>query len=602
MLYKLYNKLYFSLFYYIYLVVTIKAQRPRIRSLLSIPFHSKADEDGGTSFVNWRNKNDAESMTSRSDDTRRRPIKLGPVSVKLNNDLVKFVMNNPTFTQELTEQLEKQNGEVQWKPGIPFVTVVQKSEYGFVFKWSETCTSLVTKFFQRFRKESYTIQEDIQESVRKGLERLKESICPSGADCWLASNNRWLVLVSLKDNLPSIIKVVEGFLQNVKEENEKLKEIVKFVEVSTDHIDYLEHTQFLSALKQSHSALAEATFTEARNQICFVGSDEDVSAAKQQYEDLVKELNVIELELPTEAMKFVSQNKGMDFIEKCLSEREIVSVILVESKSSVKVVARSPQECEAVKECLCSNVREAMIILPSTNEHIFTSKKWYDISKTIDSEELIDYQISFEGGTKRDIKLHGATHLVERYEKTVTDFINSQKIVCYVMHPPPGIARFMKEKLGKELGKIEADLRDEQVKIEIGSAKLECTGTKEGIHESKRRIMDLRSNISTRSKEYSSIGVDKLFFSKDGQRNIKGIEAGSNVKVEVVKCLEGVEKESNHFDVEAIRAERKKREIKQVAATPLDPFDQSNFTTREGLNVSWKYGNIAKERVSILLS
>jgi hypothetical protein len=63
-------------------------------------------------------------------------------------------------------------------------------------------------------------------------------------------------------------------------------------------------------------------------------------------------------------------------------------------------------------------------------------------------------------------------------KKTVTDFINSQKIVCYVMHTPPGIARFMKEKLGKELGKIEADLRDEQVKIEIGSAKLECTGTK----------------------------------------------------------------------------------------------------------------------------
>jgi hypothetical protein len=577
-----------------------------MRSLLSIPVPAKTNESGGSS--NWRNKNGAESMTSRSEDTqsvtRGRPVKLEPVSVKINNDVVKFVMNNPTFTQELTEQLEKQNGEVQWKPGIPFVTVVQKSEYVFVFKWSETCKSLVTKFFQRFRKESYTIQEDIQESVSKGLEGLKETIHPSGADCWLASNNRWLVLVSLKDNLPSIVKVVEGFLQNVKDENEKLKEIVKFVQVSTDHIDYLEHTQFLSTLKQKHSALAEATFTEARNQICFVGSDEDVSAAKQQYEDLVKELNVIDLELPTEAMKFVSQNKGMDFIEKCLSEREIVSVILVESKSSVKVVAGSPQECEAVKECLCSNVREAMIILPARNEHIFTSKKWYDISKTIDSEELVDYQISFEGETKRDIKLHGATHLVERYEKIVADFINSQKIESYVRHLQPGIARFMKEKLGKELEQIESDLREEQVNIEIGLGKFECTGTKEGINESARRIMDLRDDISTRSLDYSSIGVAKLFSNEDGQRNIKGIEAGCNVKIEVVKGLGGVKEESTQVDVEAIRAERVqgKGEIKQVPATPVDPFDQCNFTTMEGLNVSWKYGNIAQERVSILLS
>jgi hypothetical protein len=294
----------------------------------------------------------------------------------------------------------------------------------------------------------------------------------------------------------------------------------------------------------------------------------------------------------------------MDFIEKCLSEREIVSVILVESKSSVKVVARSPQECEAVKECLCSNVREAMIILPATNEHIFTSKKWYDISKTIDSEELVDYQISFDSETKRDIKLHGATHLVERHEKIVADFINSQKIESYVKHLLPGIARFMKEKLGKELEQIESDLREEQVKIEIGLGKFECTGTKEGINESARRIMDLRDDISTRSLDYSSIGVDKLFSNEDGQRNIKGIEAGCNVKIEVVKGLVGVKEESTQVDVEAIRAQRVqgKREIKQVPATPVDPFDQCKFTTMEGLNVSWKYGNIAQERVSILLS
>ena len=570
-----------------------------MRSLSSIPVRSKSD------FVNWRKKDRAESTTTRGDEiqstTRGKPImKREPVSVKVNNDVVKFVMNNPTFTQELTEQLATINGEVQWKVGIPFVTVAQKSEDVFVSKWSEMCKSLVTKFFQRFRKESYTIQQDIQDSVRQGLEDIKKTIHPSGADCWLASNNRWLVLVGLKDNLPGVVKLVENFLQNVKEENEKLKEIVKFLPVLTDHIDYVEHTQFLATLKISHPGLVEVNFTEGRDQIRFVGSDEDVSAARKQYEDLVKELNVTELELPTEAVKFLSQDNGMDFIEKCLSEREIVSVILVESKSSVKVVARSPQECEAVKECLCKNVCEAAIILPSKNEHIFSSKKWYDISKTIDSEELVEYQINFEGGTKRDIKLHGAAHLVERYNKIVTDFVNSQKVESYVMRIPPGIARFMKEKLGKEVEKIEADLSEEQVTIEIGLGKLEFSGTEEGIKDSKTRIMDLRGGICTSSKDYSSVGVEKLFFNEDGQRNIKGIEAGKNVKIEVVKSLMNEKEESNQVNVEVLRAERGKRELKPAA--PVDPFDQCNFTTKEGLNVSWKYGNIAQERVSIIIT
>ena len=579
-----------------YLPVTNKAQRPRIRRLSSVPARSKTDET-----LTWRNKNSSGSISEDTQfRTRRWPLE--PVSLKINNDLVKFVMNNPTFCQELTEQIRKLNGEFQWKVGIPFVTVAQKSEEVLVHNWSEVCKSSVTKFFQRFRKESYIIQEDLQDPVRQRLEEIKETLRLSRADCWLASNNRWLVLVVLKDNLSDVVKIVEQFLQNAKDENERVKEIIKFLPVSADHIDYLELTQFLGELKQSHAGLVEATFTEKRDQIRFVGSDEDISAAEKQYKDLTDGLNVTELELSTEAMKFVSQSDGMDFIEKCLSEREIVSVILIESKSSVKIVAKSPEECDAVKECLRKNVCKATVKLPSPNEHIFVSKKWDDIRKAIDSEELLEYQINCDDETKRDIQLHGATPQVEKYDKRVTDFINSQKIESNIVHISPGIARFMKEKLGKEIEKIETELIEEKLKIEIGLGNIKYTSTKEGIKESKRRIMELKDDIYKECKSYSSAGVGKLFFSEDGQRNIKGIEAGSNVKIEVengpsVKNL-------NQIDVEVLRTEREEgmREIKQRPATPGDPFDHCKFTTREGLDVSWKYGNIAQERVSILPS
>ncbi len=130
----------------------------------------------------------------------------------------------------------------------------------------------------------------------------------------------------------------------------------------------------------------------------------------------MKELNVIELELPTEAIKFVSQKAGLEFIDGCLSDREMEYVILARP-SSAKVVARSPQECNEVKNCLYKNVRKVTITLPSKIEHIFASKQWYEISKTIESESLVDYQMNFVNDTRRDIKLCGATHLVEKYKK-----------------------------------------------------------------------------------------------------------------------------------------------------------------------------------------
>jgi hypothetical protein len=221
----------------------------------------------------------------------------------------------------------------------------------------------------------------------------------------------------------------------------------------------------------------------------------------------------------------------------------------------------------------------------------------------METESLVNYRINFVQETRHDIKLHGASHLVEDYQKMITDFINAQKLECYGIRLASAIARFMKEKLSKEITKIESDLREEQVKIDIfpEERRCECKGTKEGIRESKTRVLALSSEITPKSKVYSKIGICTLFFSENGERNIKGIEAGSNVIMKVDKELDTVEKESTQAEVEAIRAERAqgKSKISQVLST--DPFDQCNFTTNEGLNVSWKYGNIAQEYVSTII-
>ena len=98
------------------------------------------------------------------------------------------------------------------------------------------------------------------------------------------------------------------------------------------------------------------------------------------------------------------------------------------------------------------------------------------------------------------------------------------------------------------------------------------------------------------------LGVAMLVFSENGRQNIKGIEAGTNTIIEVSKVPAIIKEESNQAEVEAMRAERAQRntKMKKVPSAPLDPFDQCNFTTSEGLNVSWKYGNIEQQRVSIL--
>ena len=551
--------------------------------------------------------NTTESIPSAQEEQKQahsKPKKLKPVSVKVNIDILKFIMNNTEYARELADELQHFNAEFQWEADTDVITIIQKSTELFVPRWSEECKSSATKFFKRFRKESYTIQNDIQDSICNHLEDIRKSIISSGADCWLAWNNRMLVLVSLKKNFASVSKTVKDFLENARVENEKLKQIVKFVEVSSDYVDYLERVKFLDTVKRSHSEIVEATITEARNEICFVGSDEAISIAEQQYEDLVKQLNIIRLELPTEVIKFISQEAGLEFIDQCLLDREIVYVLVVEGKSSVKVISRSPKKCNEVKECLCNNVCEAAILLSSKNKHILTSKKWEEIIKTIESEQLVDCQVNIAPDTPHDIRLHGATHLVKKYNKQVRDFINSQEITSRRLNLLSGIARFMQEKSSTEIERIKSDLKEEYVEIEMKRIDpFECIlkGTKEGIHESEKRILALSRKIISRSTKYSSVGVSTLLLSEDGLLNIKGIEAGTNTIIEARKGPTIMKKESSQAEVEAMRVERT-QEKKQITTAPLDPFDQCNFTTSEGLSVLWKYGNIAQQRVSTLFN
>ena len=161
----------------------------------------------------------------------------------------------------------------------------------------------------------------------------------------------------MKTNFVSVSKTVKDFLEDARVESKKLKQIVKCVEVSSDHVDCLERVPFLDTVKQCHlQGIVEATITETRNKIRFVGTDEAISDAKQQYEDLVKELNIIRLQLPTEVIKFISKEAGLQFIDQCLDDHETAYVTVMEGKSCAKVISQSPKKCNEVKECVSINV------------------------------------------------------------------------------------------------------------------------------------------------------------------------------------------------------------------------------------------------------
>ncbi|XP_046843184.1 protein mono-ADP-ribosyltransferase PARP14-like [Xenia sp. Carnegie-2017] len=133
----------------------------------------------------------------------------------------------------------------------------------------------------------------------------------------------------------------------------------------------------------------------------------------------------------------------------------------------------------------------------------------------------------------------------------------------------------MKERLKNEFEAIKAGLKEENVEITICERSLKYSGTEKGIKEAKTRIIELKKEIRTKIIPYTLPGALKLFSSDIGQKYLN-LVLKENTKVMAIV----IDKHEEN----------------------VEPFNVCNFTTKEGLEVSWKYGDLAKEKADVLVN
>lgn len=500
-------------------------------------------------------------------------------------------MNRKFFSGNLAARLKNFKAEFQpFEEGNAFVKIVQ-SDTGSVKNWPEKCENTAKKFFDQFRVERFKISTGAENAVSKKVEGMIDSIRSDQIDCWFILEKEEIVIVGLKKNVDSVIKLVENIIRMTTEEHEKPKQVVRYADVpSSDHADFLEKQQFLRTIKENNPGLVEVNFADdkSRTKVCFVGSNEATSDGIERFHDFMKNVEVHELGLSKEVVCFMSKKSGVEYLDTLFSKEDVAYHILVTSKDTVKIITRSAEEYKVVRDLLCKSIYMESIDFPALHEHILSSKQWCDLLKSIEEEKPIDYKV--ERVDKVQIHLYGAKHVVNEYSRKIRRLISSLTLESKKKSLLPGVARFIKEKMTTEIDTIQTHFKDEHLKIEIVGNECDLVGTKEGVLEGYLKIRKLENKILSESKDMSRVRLSTLMFGENGKRNVKGIEDETNVVIEVIELADSARDEG-------IKNENMTSMTASAVSNPVDPFDVCKFITNEGLNVSWKYGNIAEERV-----
>ena len=164
------------------------------------------DVDDETNSVQEENVD--EFNTSHGDGKKKRQSIQS--SIRMNNDIVKFISKREKYSQELSEKLESLYAEVLLVPNKSLIKFTKKTGSRYIKDWKKRCSSIIRTFCGRFGKKCLEVKE--LSRVRRDLPKLGDMLRWSSAAYWI-DNNKKLAVMTEQGEREQVLKEVEIFLQ-----------------------------------------------------------------------------------------------------------------------------------------------------------------------------------------------------------------------------------------------------------------------------------------------------------------------------------------------------------------------------------------------------
>ena len=168
---------------------------------------SSDDEDVDNETNSVQEGNEDKFTTSNGD--RKEKQRSIQSSIRMNNDIVKFILKREKYTQELCEKLES-HAEVRLVPKKSLIKFTKKTDSQNIKDWKKRCSSIIRTFCGRFGKNCLEVKE--LSRVRRDLPKLGDMLRWSSAAYWI-DNNKKLAVMTEQSEREQVLKQVKEFLQ-----------------------------------------------------------------------------------------------------------------------------------------------------------------------------------------------------------------------------------------------------------------------------------------------------------------------------------------------------------------------------------------------------
>lgn len=448
-----------------------------------------------------------------------------------------FMTKNKRLKEQMEKELDAQCCSVVWPEDLNSGTIILKctaftAELAKEFSaddWTETCTSLIEKCFDRVLIGKLDIPEEIGSKFANQALGLKDG---DGELMWEQSGcGGYVQYVGSEEGVEKFTKKCRSLTKKLLEEQQKENEIVSDVvdQVSDLQMQLLRISDFD---KQKEGSTLHISITDKA--VNFQGTRQEILDAKTKLYEVINHETTQNYPATKFKLTALDDKKIIEYVKNSLREKDI-RVVVVSQKDKVVLSGLSRKDIDDAVRFLDSELIERKVMLDDASAIVLTMPQWTeDISKLKSSVSVLVVDVSPTQDSVMCLSTKDTLDkVVDEIEKILKSNIQTEQFLL----ASESKVKYMNKFMTTEINTTQNSLLSARISItmELNGSKsgVRVTGAPNGLTAALEAVKALTESVISYNYTNDVPGVQKAFKTKRGKDFIDALEHRSKVIIEV---------------------------------------------------------------------
>ena len=557
-----------------------------------------------------------EDSDNEENETDKKPVQVNekpreaPAGLQLSINVDPEKMECISISGErkkLDDTLENQNCRLQWKQGQKHVLVVYR---GKSQDWQDKCIETINKYMESFNSCPIEIDGKYAEGIVARLPAIREEM-----------KHRKVVIMAEQKCLRMTCEALETHkckeeikkdVQEIAEEEEKKTyKSTTIPKIPEENIALLKKINIFDKLK-SKSKNLNVVIDEENGSIRLEGPPDQFKEASVALRKQMHEIASRSVSVTSNALKILSSEDGLNLVKREMKRNDLDAVFVFDTDTNeASVVGKSSAEADKAAHMIENMVLEQKIKVEKQSLPLLKSPGWKALSENVPKRFEVfirrnEYGDTWVTGFKQDVCL-----AVEEFQT----FLDANTVRRETFTTDKLILRYLNNYRKHDLSSVESSLKQFSVKVTAGNdeGNLIISGTKEGLEKTRTHLHRLTTSVVADVHEVKQSGVRRLFQKWNGESLVRSVEKEHSCIIQVEQKFDsdahkkGLSSPVRSISPKALSSDEEEATVsspqtlyKNVSGLSVKTrSNEITITTAEKKTISWKVGDITKERVGI---